>query len=398
MIVFVGFDQIEPGGGQKLVINFATGLYNLGLSSKIYCSKKSFVFNQLNERKTKFIHIDSEEVEYNMLSNYINRDDVVILMYFSIKILYGLRVSNPKIIFYSIFPEIFFSYSYFLGIPLKRNLLKLVNSLKEGNAINFMDYANYYYLSRNLNFSDKNISFIPVPITGYTKKKMIPLNKENKLKITYIGRGEEEWKIFPVVKIIEDLSAININFEFHIITTNADLFESLLQPVIKNKIDLKYIVGLSGINLTNYLEANSDLHFSMGTAALEASILGIPTILVDFSHSPFPKDYRYRWIYENNPHFNLGFLIDKNTHQLDGLLMKEILEIIYNDRELSGISEKCYDYSVKRHSLEQSVMKLIHATEFSNYTVNDLFMNSIYLRLKGKTLSIYKFFKVLKIW
>lgn len=399
MITFVGFDQSTPGGGQKLVINFTIGLFQQGITCKIYCGKSSHVYKELSSRNIDFIHVDSDIIDYRNLSNHIAVTDIVVLMYFSIKILSGLEKNNPKILFYSIFPEIFKSYSSFFGFSLKKNLLNLVNSLNKGGALNFMDFSNYNYLSKNHNFTTNNVSFIPVPIVGQEEVMYNAYPRKVNLKITYIGRGDEKWKIFPVVKIIQDLSDINLNFEFHIITTTTELYKKLLDPLLieNKKISIKYKLGLSGASLTNYLIVNSDLHFSMGTAALEASVLGIPTVLVDYSHDYFPDSYRYRWIYEDNSFYNLGFLIDNLNKDFIGAQMCEIIGVLSDEKKLKEISSKCYDYSVQNHSLGASVNFLIAASKATNYRSNDLIKNSVYLRIKKIILKIQQVLTLKKV-
>ena len=66
-----------------------------------------------------------------------------------------------------------------------------------------------------------------------------------------------------------------------------------------------YCTDLAGEVLSNFLVDNIDLNISMGTAALESSVLGIPTILVDASHNIYPNSYKYRWLYECK-YYDLG--------------------------------------------------------------------------------------------
>lgn len=383
MITFIGFDQISPGGGQQLVINLTLGLYLQGYKTKIYCSKESFVYKQLADLDIDFVHIDSDTIIYKDLSQYIHSSDVIILMYFSIKLLTPLIHSNPKIVFYSIYPEIFLSYSYIFGLPIKKNLLTFIYSLDKGKALYFMDFSNYKTLHKFNNFTSNDLSFIPVPIKECNNNSYTFKPKKELVTITYIGRGDEKWKIYPVIKIYKDLLNTNASIDLRIITTDADLFRKMLAPYLaENKeVQVAYIIGLSGESLANYLIKNSDLHFSMGTSALEAAKHGIPTILMDYSHSHFPNNYLYRWIYEENSTFNLGYLIEP-SQIFKGIEMKEIIRLINNPIAIQEISTKCFDYSKSNHSLETTVEALLKASTETSYKVEDLFKNSLYLRVK----------------
>lgn len=383
MITFIGFDQILPGGGQKLVINLTLGLYFQGYETKIYCSKRSFVYTQLVALDIDFVHIDADIVNYKDISLYVHSSDVVIMMYFSIKLLTGLIRSNPKIVFYSIYPEVFLSYSYIFGLPLRKNLLSFIYSLDEGKALYFMDFSNYKTLHKFSNFTSNDLSFIPVPIKDCDNNSYNFNPGKEIFTITYIGRGDEKWKIYPVIKIYKDLLDINMAIDLQIITTESDLFKKMLSPFIADDRGIKvtYLIGLSGQSLANYLIKNSDLHFSMGTSALEASIHGIPTILLDYSHSHFPINYLYRWIYEENSKFNLGFLIEP-FQIFKGMKMKEIISLINDPVKIQEISDKCFYYSKSNHSIETSVKALLKASNETSYKIGDLFMNSQYLKVK----------------
>lgn len=382
MITFIGFDQVSAGGGQQLVINLASGLFYSGDVAKVYCSKESFVYKGLAERNINFNHIDSNIVRSKDISSYIHSSDVVVLMYFSVRLLSALRRSNPKVIFYSIFPEMFFSYSNIFKIPIKANLLNCVYSLHNANALYFMDYSNYKTLHEFSGFTTSNLSYIPIPVNIDSDNSYEFKTKDN-IVITYIGRGDEYWKVYPVVKMYRDLLEASISFELQIITTESVLFEKMLSPYLVENVNMRvtYVIGLSGLTLSNYIKLNSDLHFSMGTSALEAAKLGVPTILVDYSHSHFPDSYLYRWIFEDNNNYNLGFLIEP-LQAFRGMKMIEITNMFKSAYEINEISQKCFEYCNSNHSLDTSVKALQAATVATLYCVNDLFKNSMYLKVK----------------
>ena len=67
-----------------------------------------------------------------------------------------------------------------------------------------------------------------------------------------------------------------------------------------------------------------DVVFAMGTSALEAAKLGIPSVLMDASYYEFPKDYRYRWLFESEEYV-LGYMLPSEKIRKSKLVMADIV-------------------------------------------------------------------------
>lgn len=122
--------------------------------------------------------------------------------------------------------------------------------------------------------------------------------------------------------------------------------------------------------INDFLLNNADLHFAMGTAALDAAKIGIPTILVDYATKEFPDNYKYKWLFETKG-FSLGRNLDKMP-QDDGIIMDELLTITAANKEkLAQLSNTSYEYVVNNHSDEKIVTRLIDICRNATFRLRD---------------------------
>jgi hypothetical protein len=167
--------------------------------------------------------------------------------------------------------------------------------------------------------------------------------------MSYIGRGED-WKIFPLLKVIQDCSRItNLNFELFIYTDSEVNYLKMLPENLPN-IKINYLLNLSGLALHRSLYENSDLHFAMGTSALEGAILGIPTILLDYSHVAFPESYKYLFLHEAK-NYSLGQPICGDIQNEGRLSISEIFEILSSELNYSYHANRSIVYVNEKHHL-----------------------------------------------
>lgn len=369
MLTFVGYNHKEAGGVQLLIVNVLKALDEIGEQGKVVCDKESFIYKRLHELNVRFVLIDLDLIDINDLSLYITHDDTVILQDLALYFLVFLKKSNPQIIFYSVFPKILINVLKSLRLVNKSEFRTFILDLERNNALYFMDHSNYISLQEYYQLYLSPVKYIPVPVVS----KLINFYKQKGScsTITYIGRGSEIWKVYPVKKIVFDLIQLNFRGEFHIITDSISLFETMLAPLVdRSNILIKYKLGLYGESLDNYLIDNSDLHISMGTSALEGAKQGIPTLLIDISYNEFPDNYLYRWIFYENNYYNLGYMLDSSFVN-KGATLKSILSLYETKKCISDISNKCFDYAKNNHSIEQTVNGFLLAMKQTTFRVND---------------------------
>lgn len=374
MLVFLDYSYLYVGGTQQLESCVICELNKRGMKAKVYCSRKSYLYKRLISLHADFIHIDSDVVPHHSFGKYLQSDDVVCVTEISRAILVFLnRKFISRLFFYSIHPDTFFkAESWVKKIPLyKIYIFDLLNLLFDKKALYFMDGPNVKGLERRGFVVDKNkIKYIPVPVMFETGIRRNNHSRNEVFRITYVGRGWEEWKIYPVIKLLEDINRIENKCSLTIITDTKEMFESMISEYLPdNNVKVCYAFGLNGQALEEYLLNNSDVHFSMGISALEGAKLGIPTILLDASHRKIPQNYKYHWLFEAKD-YSLADFIDDNT-SFSGMTINEIFHSISNDEYYNYYSEKCYNYVLQYHSQKAAVDKLLNAAESTQLSSND---------------------------
>ena len=66
-----------------------------------------------------------------------------------------------------------------------------------------------------------------------------------------------------------------------------------------------------GEKLESFLCDQIDVVAAMGTAALDAARLGLPTILLDAAYGRVTGDYRFKWLFETK-HYSLGDVVNES--------------------------------------------------------------------------------------
>jgi len=206
-----------------------------------------------------------------------------------------------------------------------------------------------------------NIPIIPIPVeipnTNRKKKDFSPCHTP--FRVSYIGRSDDIWKIKPLKKIISDLSKIkDTEFVISIYTHESKPFMQELSNIITSNISLEFHFDIYGNELRDHLNANSDLNFSMGTAALEGALACVPTILIDPGIHDLPDNYKYKWLYETKK-CSLGRFIDKNENDFEGLTINEVVETCLDTDKRKSTADLCFDYVEQNHSVSRVVNELL---------------------------------------
>jgi hypothetical protein len=191
--------------------------------------------------------------------------------------------------------------------------------------------------------------YIPIPVEeGELKYVARDLVGKKTIVATFLGRGDEAWKALCATKLFADLRASGRRIELHVITNKKELFEEgFAKCGDASKITVRFHFGLKERTLWDFLVEKADIHFAMGTSALEAAKFGIPTILMDYSKKDFPEDYRYRWLFQSE-RYTLGD--DIEHHPFKGrVAIENILGM--DERENGEISRHCHEYVRTNHSM-----------------------------------------------
>ena len=284
---------------------------------------------------------------------------------------------NPRFIFYDINDFISNISDYKFGIKLPFLGKKLVQKLLAKKSLIFMDDTGVVNLKTHFSIHLNSPLYLPIPVKSSNQNLFIDDRKDplNILKLTYIGRAVN-WKMMPLKKILEDCAKIsNAKTPIHftiVVDSSEALYKFIaIDSLTKNQhFSIHIIENMLPSKIDNFLLNNSDLHFAMGTAALEAAKLGIPTILVDYSREEFPENYLYRWLYETE-NFSLGKNIDKLPLE-KGIALDEIVTNWQIDPSYKiEKSRKSFDYIKAHHSSTQVVNKLVEIANLSEFRIKD---------------------------
>jgi hypothetical protein len=115
----------------------------------------------------------------------------------------------------------------------------------------------------------------------------------------------------------------------------------------------------------------------MGTALLETSKIGIPTVIVDPMYNSNIITYKYRFLYEEKG-YCLGlptWLFSNNK----GVGLNKLLSYIEDKSLAVSEADLCYNYTLDNHDIKKITKRLIDVSYSSNLYIKNLFwLNSFY--------------------
>lgn len=292
---------------------------------------------------------------------------------------------ETKVIFWSLFPEIFLPKVFPISLLFKFNIIKLptykkflhffwrinFHQLKDfvkyattNNALHFMDGPNISKTEEILDLNLQEYHFLPITSSGAIISSTSNVQKRNLqvLNISFIGRLCN-FKYRSVELLIKQLNRIASKTETHInfFVIGDGAYTKYLQNL---RIDNSYLkITFTGTipknELDDFLSHNVHINISMGTSALESARLNIATILTDYSYLQISPNYKYRWLHETQ-NFDLGHIICSSDYE-EG---NNTLESMIHDFKQNPLQyEKfSYEYFIKNHSIESvadGILKVI---------------------------------------
>ncbi len=363
------------GGYTTLLITLIKELHHQKQEVILINFTEGLISNELKKDKINIDIIDLDLQNWDMVQQKIFPTDILIITQFMEIYRHFLKI-NPRIIYFDINDFICQVSDYKFGIKLPFLGKKLIKKMLKHKSLIFMDNTGIFNLQQNYSLQVANPVILPIPVK--VSEENIYLKKQKKtsetLNITYIGRSVD-WKMMPLKKILNDCARVDIQNNIHvsIVVDSKEEFEKFIRledylGVAHLSINIEENMPPSLIN--NFLLQKSDLHFAMGTAALDAAKLGIPTVLVDYSIRNLPSDYGYKWLYETTGN-NLGRNLDKVTAD-PGMSIKEVLSILCGGKEkIEGISKQSHEYVLNNHSVDKIVSKFLVICDQADFRIND---------------------------
>lgn len=343
------------GGVQNLFLNIIKELYKKNIKVKLVYYNNSWLTRELDRANIQYKLFDLRSDKVENLNHFVNSKDILITTYLG-KELYYFYKSNPYFIFWNVFPTTFKINTKWHSNLKKIFLKRKIVSLHKNNGLLFMDdtatknIENCYHINEKFNY-------LPIPIEIPEENSIIDFSLKlfkEEIQVSYIGRAEN-WKIIPVIKLLEDLKEIGKNLSkiivLHIITDNPENFSELLKYDPCNFIKIEYHKELFGGKLKEFLKKEILINFAMGTSCLESASVGVPSILLDACFSSYPSDYKYRWIFQTQG-YSLGNIVEEHEIVEGTELINIFKNLLSNNYYIKDISDKCIAYAKENHSLE----------------------------------------------
>ena len=367
---YSGYKDLK-GGYTTLLLTLISGLVRQKQEVVLINFSGGLIADELKKQGISIRLIGLDNHNWKEISSMILSTDIFIIIRFE-EVLKHLFKVNPRIVYFDIndFIGQISDYKFRLRIPFLGK--KLVSRLVAEKSLFFMDDTGVFNLKKHFGITIKNPVYLPIPVN--VPNENIYLNRNRPvgdiIHLTYIGRSVI-WKMMPLMKILEDCAKVSKNLKicFSVVVDNLAEFNRYINIDEYNKnqhfkIRVEENMPPSAIN--EFLLLNADLHFAMGTAALDAAKLGIPTILVDYSTKPFPSGYQYKWLYETS-NYNLGRNLE-NRQADHGVFMDTLLNILSVDqKDLPVHSENSYQYVLNNHSVDLIMDRLVELCQVATF-------------------------------
>ena len=353
MFVFTNVTYRWPGGADNLVYLLVEHLFReTGEKVMIFGKEDSYLVGRLLQNGIGFEFYDiDDDAGYAK----VGKNDVLVLSssYYGLK---KFRRTGCRVLVWNIltFSMIRWNRLQFLGenrlaervrFFFNRGFLRF---LRARNALVCMDATTRRELDEYMGASlETPIIQVPIKVSENRHGSARPGEVVN---ITYIGRGDEEWKVAPVKKIVGDLRTFDLSARIHVFTSQTDLFERELAGCAGEGVGISYHTGYYGERLQRMLLETSDVNFSMGMSALESASIGVPTILIDPTHSGYPPGYRYRWLFEARD-FSLGEFVDEHSPISGSMDLRQVIGTLRDDDARRSVSERSFDHVRRNHAV-----------------------------------------------
>lgn len=338
--------ELHKQGKEVVLINFTNGLFA----------------HELHKVGATIRIIGMDFCSWKEIGDFIKPDDIFIVTSFEFDLRYLFK-ANPRVLYYDINDYIDRISEYKFGLRFGFLGKRLVTRLLAANSLVFMDDTGKDNVKRHFGIDITAPAFLPIPVVMPDSKQNVGRNRDKGevLRLTYIGRSVS-WKMMPLKRILRDCASCSVprKIQFSIVVDSISEFERFIRigDYQHKNLEISVEENLLPSAVNEFLLRRSDLHFAMGTAALDAGKLGIPTILVDYKNSEFPADYGYKWLYESRE-FSLGRNLDKVKAD-KGFSMDSLLRIFWEGSGDPGYhAAACYDYVLKSHSSGKIVKELM---------------------------------------
>lgn len=285
-----------------------------------------------------------------------------------------------------------FKFCLFFYKNLIQGICELVENMDDHKSFYYMDISTRWQTEMHMPIKiNEPVDYLPVPTSDYKGSLKSSFTPGNVLHIAWLGRVENE-KTNPLVytmkKCAEYAQSRNQKAVFHIIGYGIDE-EMINEMVIENDYFKKtecHTIPFS--RLDSFLLKNIDFMFAMGTSALEAAKLGIPTVLLDCTTRTIVKDYVFKFIFEREG-YDLTHVMSSRDFEPGNDTFDKCMDTVINN--YSDVAKKCRKHFEDKHSLTsvgEKFVKILNEMDFTfdmidPKVIQQPFLLRLYNKIRG---------------
>lgn len=337
IIVFF-FPWEEVSGGPYYLIRMANELAKDDAYEVYYTDYKKALTDKLrSDRVKKLVYSDSFELDIKKPITLITP------IYWA----YRIPFMNPR-------SKILFFNWHYCCIPVLQNcwginqsdMHNFLSLVQKNDACFFGDYT--HWLGQNTKDIIFNRRYVPIVIPKRDMQADGEIVEQGIVNIGLLGRLVVD-KVYSMIDVINHIPKRHQfkKIRIHVIGDGPEkkLLEALALP---HDTEIEFAGTLSQKQLTKYLSKKVDVLFAMGTSALEAAVLHIPTVIIPHNVKSFNSG---EYVYLHNCRdYALGWYNTQMSElDLKTISVEQILSDIYKENRKQEIGDLDYIYCSKNH-------------------------------------------------
>lgn len=230
---------------------------------------------------------------------------------------------------------------------------KFISILESRSSVVYLDEDIVCNLRQSFNIKIDSARLMPLFSQDVNRNIYLTEHKVDcsVLKLGWIGRLSD-FKINILNRVLEDAFVYSTKHQkkiiFNIIGTGE--FATVLKSFKSQYFSIVKIDYVPMSDLAFHM-LQYNMVFAMGTAALDAARLGVPTVRLDYSFQVVADNYLYKMLYDAKG-FSLAERIGSKCFNVGEHSFNDLMISLISDHVLC--SKKCFDFYSKNHSIENS--------------------------------------------
>ena len=227
------------------------------------------------------------------------------------------------------------------------------------------------YLASKKHYENAQEKYVPVFLDKtyeqYQNKQLID---NNEINIGCVCRLDVD-KIETIINLLNNVYKLDTDkkINFHLIGDGTHA-KKINFKHYRNKFNLIHTSYMYGNELKEYISKNIDVMFNFGIAALDVAAMKTPVAIPIYNIKRHEIDKYYFLNYSNS--YNVGCVEEiANTLNIKTHTIEEILDLIYEQNLKEKIGNKCYDYLIKNHRLENTFKNFAKYIKESTLTIGE---------------------------